>query len=183
MIGKLNREGILGKLGFDGKGKEPTVVHARASYNDVGELVDIQSIPKSTDTIIGGNVAYLDKSKLTCFDVEVTFNSMLLMINVLKRIDGKLIIKDTFAESFRLRDNYYPIIQDELRVKLNRYAGIGSGTAVIDIEKQAVTKISVKNGNTLAPNKSSVITKEGKGSVTVTCTFANGGVNIQHLVA
>lgn len=178
-IGKLDKLTILSKLGLDATNKELITVHAHATYDKDAALIDLHRIEAAT--IIGGNTRQAVNG--ISFDVEVHFNSSMLIINLLKRSNSKVITLGTFAESFRVRNEYFPITNADLMKKLNRCAGVGSGVVTIDTATQQIVKLKVLNGNTLPPHQCGIVLDDKDSLVTLTCTFANAGANICRLVA
>jgi hypothetical protein len=152
---------------------------ARLRVNKDGEPVKITPIDEAP--IIGGNVK-VDK-KFTEIDVKVIYSTSFITFITLDRLEeGGYQTKGTFAEDFRIKADYFPIHNEKARNKLSKYHGIGGGHATINITTQEVVDIKVLSGDTYPAQSCGLIIAEDKDTITVSCTFANAGVNTVDLI-
>ncbi len=138
--------------------------------------------PINDAPIIGGNPTI--DGKFTEFDIKVIYSTAFITFLTLERLeDGGYKIEGTFAENFRIRADYLKITNDDIYKKLSKCHGIGGGHATINIATQEVMDIKVLSEDTYPHTKCGYIIAEDKDTITVSCTFANAGVNTVDLVS
>ena len=140
---------------------------------------DVAFVRKAESKSHIGGMPVMHEDDIVSFIASMTYNKRLIIINTAKRDEysSKLITTNTFAHNFRVRSDFYPIPLDIAESKLINFNGIGAGTATINIETQEVENVNLLELKPKVTNKYGVIMEADDETITVSCCFANGGVN------
>ncbi len=153
-------------------------VCVRLTMDVTGESARVINLEKGQkNTAIGSDT--ISYSGCISFIASMTYTDKRICLHTLERDaqTSKLITLNTFAETFRIRSDFYPLTDGIIRDKLKNFQGVGVGTATINIATQELANVVLFHDQPMDKADVGTITKFSDQYITVSCCFANGGVN------